>query len=54
VLERILKRNCRPIYEAASGDFLSGFAATIVDMDGGVKRLLGMLRRPEKMHVSRE
>jgi hypothetical protein len=50
-MERILKRDGRRIYEMASGDFLSGFAAAIAYMDGGPKRLLGMLRRLDAMYV---
>jgi hypothetical protein len=53
-LARILKRDGRRIYEAAPGDLLTLFAATIAHMDGGPKRLLGMLRRLEEMYVKLE
>jgi hypothetical protein len=47
-LERILKRDGRRIYEAASGDLLTTYAATIACMDAEPKRLLGILRRLEE------
>jgi len=50
-MERILRRDGRRAFADASGDFLSGFAATIAHMDGGPKRLLGMLRRLERMYA---
>jgi hypothetical protein len=54
VMERILERDGRRAYEDASGDFLTGYCNTIVAMDGGPKRLLGMLRRLERMYSKRD
>jgi hypothetical protein len=50
-MERILKRDGRKTYEAASGEMLTFFTNKIVYMDGGPQRLLGMLRRLEAMHA---
>jgi hypothetical protein len=50
-MERILRRDGRRAYQDASGDFLTGYCNAIVAMDGGPKRLLGMLRRLERMYV---
>jgi hypothetical protein len=49
-MERILNRDGRRIYEAASGDLLTMYANTIAHMDGGPDRLLGMLRQLEAMY----
>lgn len=54
VMERILKRDGRKAYQDASGDFLTGFCNTIVAMDGGPERLLGRLRRLERMYGARQ
>jgi hypothetical protein len=50
-MERILERDGRKTYEAASGELLTFFTNTIAHMDGGPKRLLGMLHRLEAMHA---
>jgi hypothetical protein len=49
-MEKILKRDGRRIYEDASSDLLTFYTNTIVHMDGGPKRLLGILRRLEAAH----
>jgi hypothetical protein len=54
VMERILERDGIGAYEAASGDFLTGYCNTIVHMDGSPERLLGMLRRLEAMYGARQ
>jgi hypothetical protein len=54
MLERIIERDGIGAYEAASGDFLTGFCNTIVHMDGSPERLLGMLRRLEAMYGARQ
>ncbi len=51
MLERIIERDGIGAYEAASGDFLTGYCNTIAFMDGSPERLLGMLRRLEAMYV---
>jgi hypothetical protein len=50
-MARILRRDGRRAFADASGNFLSGFCATVALMDGDAKRLLIMLRRLEAMHV---
>jgi hypothetical protein len=52
-MERVRKRDGRRTYETASSDLLTMFTNTIVYLDGGPDRLLGMLRRLEETHVSR-
>jgi hypothetical protein len=51
-MEKILRRDGRRIYEAASSDQLSLYTNMIVHMDGGPKRLLGMLRKLEASHAA--
>ena len=51
-MEKILKRDGRKIYREASSDLLTFYTNTIVHMDGGPKRLLGMLRRLEATHTN--
>jgi hypothetical protein len=46
-MEKILKRDGRKSYEDASNDLLSQYTTLIVHLDGGPKRLLGMLHRIE-------
>jgi hypothetical protein len=55
-MEKILKRDGRRIYEAASGDLLTMYANTIVQLDGRPQRLVGMLHQIEAMwaHIEQE
>jgi hypothetical protein len=53
MMERILERDGIGAYEAASGDFLTGYCNTIVHMDGSPERLIMMLRRLEAMYGGR-
>jgi hypothetical protein len=49
-IEKILKRDGRPIYEEKSDELLNQYCNLIVHLDGGPKRLLGMLRRLVAAH----
>ena len=53
-MERILNRDGRLIYKEASDDLLRRFACTINHMDGGPKRLIGMLHQLEAWYVEQE
>jgi hypothetical protein len=50
-MEQILKRDGRRAYQDASQNLLTFYCNTIVQMDGGPKRLLGMLRSLDDMYV---
>jgi hypothetical protein len=49
-MEKILKRDGRRIYKEASSDLLTFYTNTIVHMDGGPERLIGMLRQLLETH----
>jgi hypothetical protein len=53
-MEKILKRDGRRTYKTASHDLLTSYTNTIVHMDGGPERLIGMLRRIEQAWVRLE
>jgi hypothetical protein len=53
-MERILKRDGRLNYKEASEDLLSRFTRQISYLDGGPKRLIGILRELEAWYVKHE